>query len=179
MILLQMVYMTSSHSTSPTHPFHNGCNTAPEILWGTSLFTQALARNTPIINVVANTPVAGPGTKTLLYECAAMSLVATTSGAARIMGPRSGAGVIPGYCSGLESRFYGEVAHASAGMSRTEANEIVKQLVPRYVDSLPEPVTGRRFDEVYDLETLKPTPEWDGLYEEVKEELAQLGLPLS
>jgi methylamine--corrinoid protein Co-methyltransferase len=179
MIALQMTYMTSSHSTSPTHPFYNGCNTTPEILWGTSLFTQALARNTPFITVVATTPVGGPCTKTLLYEVASMSLVATTSGATRIMGPRSGAGVIPGFCSGLESRFYAEVAHAASPMTRSDANEIVKQLVPKYVDVLPEPPTGKRFDEAYDLNTLQPTPEWDTLYQETKQELTQLGLPLA
>ncbi len=178
MILLQMLYMTTTHSTSPTHPFFNGCNTAPEILWGTSLFIQALARNTPFLTVVANTPVGGPCTKTLLYETAAMGLTATTSGATRIMGPRSAAGVIPGFCSGLESRFYGEVAHAAAGMSRSDANEIVKQLVPKYQDTLPQPPIGKRFDDAYDLNTLKPTDEWLTLYAEAKQELIQLGLPM-
>jgi methylamine--corrinoid protein Co-methyltransferase len=178
MILLQMTYMTSSHSSSPTHPFYNGCNTAPEILWGTSLFTQALARNTPLITVVATTPVAGPCTKTLLYETAAMGITAAASGATRVMGPRSAGGVIAGHCSGLEARFYGEVAHAAAGISRTDANEIVKQLVTKYKDDLPRSPIGKRFDDAYDMTTLKPTDEWLTLYGEAKEELRHLGLAM-
>jgi methylamine--corrinoid protein Co-methyltransferase len=177
-IMLQMTYMTTTHSTSPTHPFF-ACNTTPEILWSTSLFTQALSRNTPFLTVVVITPVAGPGTKMLLYETAAMAALATTSGATRIMGPRSAAGTVPGNASGLEARWMGEVGHACAGMSREQASRIVGQLTARYSDELGSTeVKGQRFDQVYDLHTLQPTPEWLGMYDEVKQELAGMGLPL-
>jgi len=175
-IMLQMAYMSTTHSSSPTHPFL-ACNTTPEILWGTSLFTQALSRNTPFLLVVVTTPVAGPGTKMLLYETAAMAAVATISGATRIMGPRSAAGTVPGHCSGLEARLMGEVGHACAGMSREQANQIAQNLVSKYTDQMgADNVTGQRFDEVYDMHTLKPTPEWLGIYDEVKIELGDLGL---
>lgn len=174
-ILLQMAYMTTTHSTSPTHPFY-ACNTTPEILWATSLAIQALSRNTHLLTVVVITPVAGPGTKMLLYETAAMTAVATTSGTTRIMGPRSAAGTVPGHCSGLEARFMGEVAHACAGMTREQASRGVKQLVAKYQDRLgADDVRGKRFDEVYHLHSLKPTSEWLGIYDEVKDELAGLG----
>lgn len=177
-IMLQMTYMTTTHSTSPTHPFY-ACNTTPEILWATSLFTQALSRNTHLLLVVVITPVAGPATKMLLYETAAMATVATTSGATRIMGPRSAAGTVPGHCSGLEARLMGEVGYACAGMSREQANRIVQQLVTKYIDKIDsEEVKGKRFDEVYDLHTLKPTSEWIEIYDEVKSELVNLGLSL-
>jgi len=177
-IMLQMAYMTTTHSTSPTHPFY-ACNTTPEILWGTSLFTQALSRNTPFLTVVVITPVAGPGTKMLLYETAAMAALATTSGATRIMGPRSAAGTVPGNASGLEARLMGEVGHACAGMSREQAGHIVGQLVASYADRLGSTeVKGKRFDQVYDLHSLQPTAEWLGMYDEVKQELAGMGMPL-
>jgi methylamine---corrinoid protein Co-methyltransferase len=178
MILLQMMYMTTTHSTSPTHPFFQGCNTTPEILWGTSLFTQALSRNTPFMVVVVTTPVSGPGLKTLFYESAAMALTATVSGAARIMGPRSAAGTVPGHCSGLEARFAGEVGRAAAGMSRLQADELVKKIVPEYIDLLATDLGGQRFDQVYDMSTLSPTAEWLGTYDTAKEEMAKLGLDL-
>lgn len=178
MILLQMVYMTTTHSTSPTHPFLQGCNTTPEILWGTSMFTQALSRNTPFLIVVVTTPVSGPGTKSLFLESAAMALTATVSGAARIMGPRSTAGTVPGHCSGLEARFAGEVGHAAAGISRKQANEVIQQIVPEYIGLLSTDIRGKRFDEVYDLATLKPTSSWLSLYDQAKEEITGKGLPL-
>lgn len=179
MILLQMAYMTTTHSTSPTHPFLQGCNTTPEILWGTSLFTQALSRNTPFLIVVVTTPVSGPGTKSLFLETAAMALTASVSGAARIMGPRSAAGTVPGHCSGLEARFMGEIGHASAGLSREKANQIIQRIVPEYVDLLNTDIKGKRFDEVYDLDTLKPTADWLAKYDQAKEEMVKLGLNLS
>lgn len=178
MILLQMAYMTTTHSTSPTHPFLQGCNTTPEILWGTSLFTQALSRNTPFMIVVVITPVSGPGLKSLFLETAAMALTATVSGAARIMGPRSAAGTVPGHCSGLEARFMGEIGQAAAGLSREEANRIVQQIVPDYAALLNTDIKGERFDKVYDLDALKPTSEWLAAYDEAKERFAALGLPL-
>jgi len=37
---------------------------------------------------------------------------------------------------------------------------------------------GKRFDEVYDAVRVQPTAEWLGVYEEVKDELRELGLDL-
>jgi methylamine---corrinoid protein Co-methyltransferase len=176
MILMQMAYMTSSHSSSPTHPFH-ACNTTPEILWGTGMFTQALARNTPLLTVICATPIGGPCTDSLLYEAAAMGIVATASGATRIMGPRSAAGSRSGHATGLEARFFGEIGHATAGMSRADGNEIVKQLLPKYIDGMDTKPYGKPFNEAYDLHTIRPTDEWLGIYDRIREELAGMGLP--
>ncbi len=176
-ILLQMAYMTQTHSVSPTHPFY-GNTTTPDILRATAPAQQALARNTHLLNDVVITPVGGPGTKTLLYEVAAQAMVAVASGSAALIGPRSAAGIEPGHISGLEARFMAEVAHATAGMSRADANEIVQQLVARYADDLDKRPIGKRFDEVYDPVRVQPTAEWLAVYEEVKAELRELGLNL-
>ena len=45
-ILLQMLYMTNTHSVSPAHPFLDN-DTTPEILQSISLAQQALAREQP------------------------------------------------------------------------------------------------------------------------------------
>jgi methylamine--corrinoid protein Co-methyltransferase len=175
-IMLQMIYMTTTHSQCPTHPFFMS-DTAPEILWSISLSCQALTRNTPFMLDVLTSPAGGPCTKTLLYESAAVATTATVSGVARLMGVRSTCGKFKGHSSGLEARFNGEVGHATAGMSRAQANEIVKQIVPKYKDLLGTEPKGKRFDEAYDMRTLRPTPEWLGIYDEVKDELSRLGVP--
>jgi methylamine--corrinoid protein Co-methyltransferase len=177
MILMQMAYMTTTHSSSPTHPFH-ACNTTPEILWVSGLYTQALARNTPFLTVLCLTPAGGPCTKELLYETAAMGTLATVSGVTRLMGPRSAAGIHSAHCTGLEARLFGEIGHATAGMSRGEADGLIQQLLPKYKDTFENPDIGKPFDEAYDLHTLQPTAEWLGMYDEVKEELVQMGFPL-
>jgi methylamine--corrinoid protein Co-methyltransferase len=63
-------------------------------------------------------------------------------------------------------------------MSRDQANEIVKKLLAIYQDDLATKPIGKPFQEVYDLKTLQPTPEWLGIYHEVKDELVKMGLPL-
>jgi methylamine--corrinoid protein Co-methyltransferase len=176
-ILMQMVYMTNTHSVSPAHPFY-GNNTTPEILQAISLAQQSLGRNSRLLTDVVITPVGGPGTKTLLYECAAAAISATVSGACALIGPRSAAGTHTGHVSGLEARFTAEVARASAGMSRGEADRLVRGLVDRYKDQLDKRPESQPFNEVYDVVTIRPCPEWLNTYEQVKEELVVMGLPL-
>jgi methylamine--corrinoid protein Co-methyltransferase len=113
-----------------------------------------------------------------LYEVAAQALLVVASGSSGLIGPRSAAGIEPGHVSGLEARFMAEVAHSAAGMSRKEANRIVTELVSRYVDQIGKRPIGKRFNEVYDMQTLRPTEEWLGVYNEVKKELADLGLKI-
>lgn len=174
-ILLQMLYMTNTHSVSPAHPFYDN-DTTPEIIRAISVGHQALARNSRLLTDLVITPVGGPGTATLLYECAAMAITGAASGTCALIGPRSGAGIHPGHVSGLEARFTAEVGRAAAGISRQEADALVRQLVAKYQPALTTRPVGKSFTEVYDLTTLKPTAEWLGVYEGVKGELRGMGL---
>jgi methylamine---corrinoid protein Co-methyltransferase len=175
MILLQMVFMASTHSGSPTHPFMV-CNSTPDILWQLSLYSQALARNSHLMTTFNSTIVGGPGTKNCLYESAAGAITGTVSGITKLMGPRPSTGARVAECSGLEARFFAEVAHAASGISREEGGRLVRYLLDKYEADLPKGPQGQRFDEVYDLHTLKPKPHWLKIYDEVKEELTQVGL---
>ncbi len=177
-ILLQMIYMTNTHSVSPAHPFFDN-DTTPEIMQAISVAQQALARNSRLLTDVVITPVGGPGTRTLLYECAAMAIMAAASGTCALIGPRSAAGIHPAHVSGLEARFTAEVGRAAAGISRHEANRLVCLLLSKYQPELDKRPIGRPFPEVYDLATLKPLSEWQRTYEEVKDELRQMGLALN
>ncbi len=176
-ILLQMVYMTNTHSVSPAHPFYDN-DTTPDILRAISVAQQALARNTRLLTDVVVTPVGGPGTKTLLYEVAAMAIMGAASGACGLIGPRSGAGIHPGHVSGLEARWLAEVAHAAAGLTRAEADALVRRIVPFYQPDLDKRPIGLPFTEVYDPILLQPRPDWQAMYEEVKAEINELGLKI-
>lgn len=176
-ILMAVVNMSTTHSICPTHPFYN-CDTAPEIIWAISAAQQALNRNTHLLTTVMTSPVSGPGTESLLYECATMATTATVSGTARIDGVRSAVGVVVDHVSGLEARFNAEVAHAAAGLSREQANEMIKEFQKHYVPLLDKKPVGKSFVEVYDLKTLKPLPEWQKIYDKVKEDVIRLGLPM-
>ena len=176
-ILLQMLYMTCTHAVSPIHPFY-GNDTCAEIIFPLCTAQQALARNTHLLTDIAVTPVGGPMTKTLLYETAALSIAATVSGICGLLGPRSAVGAIPGHISPLEARLMAETAHAAEGMQRKDAEPIVCAIYEKYREDLDKRPSGLSFEEVYDLRTLAPNIEWESLYEEVKAELAALGLPL-
>jgi methylamine--corrinoid protein Co-methyltransferase len=176
-IVLNQNYMGTTLSVSSAHPNLHCGSTAPQI-WAQSLAFQALSRNTNLILASMNKPASGPGTKSILYENAALTIANVVSGLSVVESSMSASGVNPKHASGLDSKICGEVAHAVAGMSREKANDIANQLVGLYEPDLAGKPIGKPFDEVYDVECTTPTPEWQGLYDEVKRELTQLGIPL-
>ncbi len=176
-ILLNQVNMAHTYGTRPDHPFLN-CDTTPEILWALSAAFQALTRNTNLLISSLAGPAGGPGTKTMLYELAAYTIATSVSGQAMIEASMSAGGRIPRHVSGLDARLCGEVAHAVSGMSRGQADELVQRLLSIYEPDLKNNPIGRPFEEVYDVDNVEPTPEWQGMYDEVSNELVQMGLPL-
>ncbi len=74
-----------------------------------------------------------------------------------------------------------EVALAShrMRMSLKDANDWVGRLVPCYEHVFtPDGNPGKRFDEVYDIGTVRPVESWQKIYEEVKAEIKTMGLQL-
>jgi len=153
-------------------------NVNREGLWMLSVVHQALSRNTHLITDPVVNEVSGAGTETLLYEIAAGITTIASSGAALTTGPRTAGGKLTDHVTPLECRFLAEVAHQASGLAPEDANEIVKELLPRYEETLREPDLGRSFSQLYDRETLTPIPEWEAMYEKVKREVISLGLPL-
>lgn len=172
---MQLIYMATTHCTAPVSPGISA-DTLPQILRAVSTALTALTRNAPLMVDVMTSPVAGPGTEMLLYETLAISTMATACGATRLMGPRSAAGIHVNHCTGLESRFKGEVGHAAAGLSRAQADEIVRQAVAQYEPYLNDKPIGQPFNKLYDVATVRPTAEWLDIYEQVKEQAAAWGL---
>jgi methylamine--corrinoid protein Co-methyltransferase len=175
MIALNVVFMATCVGSSPTHPF-NFNDTGKELMIPCSLSFQALARNSHLLTNLTNTTVGGPGTKTLLYECVAFTVMNTVSGGSRILGPRPATGSITGHFSGLEARFTGELLSAASKLNRQQAEEIVQKAYAKYEADLTTQPYGKHFRDVYDLKTIQPTKEWLGMYDEVKNEAAKWGL---
>lgn len=175
MIALNVVFMATCVGSSPTHPF-NFNDTGKEVMIPSSLSFQALARNSHLLTNLTITAVGGPGTKTLLYECVAFTVMNTVSGGSRILGPRSATGVNTGHFSGLEARFTGELLTAASKLNREQAEEIVQKAYAKYEADLTMQPYGKHFKDVYDVKTIQPTGEWLKMYEEVKNEAAGWGL---
>jgi len=176
-ILMNQVTMAHTISTRPDHPFL-GCNTTPELMWAMSVGVQALSRNTNLLVGTLVGPAGGPGTKTVLYELAAYALSMTASGVSVLEASHTAGGAVPRHVSGLEAKMCGEVMRATSGISRADANELVMRLNSIYGPDLETKPIGRPFEEVYDVVSVEPTAEWQGLYDEVWEELVGMGVPL-
>jgi len=167
------------HCGFPLH-IHHMCNTTRELLWLCSTTAQALSRNTHLLNTVNTFAAAGPCTEMVVYEIVANALAATVSGAnldlVAVARNRE-----PERASGMEARIGAEAGHLAArqGITREQANEIVKQVLALYESQMDDAPIGRRFDECYDLETLHPLDEYVDLYERCKEKLIGFGLDYS
>jgi methylamine--corrinoid protein Co-methyltransferase len=159
---------------------HQTCNTTRQMLWLVSTAHQALARNTHLLHF-ANTFIAGgPCTDFACYELISHGVTASVSGAS--LSPAAVArNKYPERCTGMEGRICAEAAHAAArsGMTRKDANEIVKKLVSKYEKQMDDAPLGKKFSECYDLERVEPTQEYLDLYGKIKKEVQSIGLDYS
>ena len=174
-ILGAVLYDADYHMFSLTH-IHYVNNTDSMGLWVNAMVGQALARNTRMVTLNDIYVVSGPGTKELLYECAAQAMVGTVSGF-NMQGAGTTGGFKEDHTTGLEARFIAEVSRASLGLKRQEVSQLVSAILPAYEATFKQPNRGRSFPEVYDVETVRPTDEWLSIYSEVKADLgSRLGI---
>ncbi|MDP2964823.1 MAG: monomethylamine:corrinoid methyltransferase [Pelolinea sp.] len=176
-LLANWVCLADYHLLHPIHIRHVATSTRG-VMWVQSAVEQAFARHAPCIIISDIYPKSGALTRELLYEVAANAIVITVSGG-HLEGVGSADGALPNG-TGLEARWMAEVGHAvtSQGLTLTQANQLVSQLLSRYehVFQMPNGNPGVRFDQAYNLKTLKPVPSWQQLYEEVKAEVREMGL---
>jgi methylamine--corrinoid protein Co-methyltransferase len=170
-----LVYRAGWHLIFPIH-INYGCNSTPELLWVTSVYAQAISRNTHLLSLHLNYTAAGPCTEMCLYEIAAQRLAAIPSGASGIESLGAAKATHEDYTTPMEPRFAAEVAHAIVGMKRSDANEIVKKLLPKYTNKIANPPLGFKYQECYDTSTGKPSQRCLEIYSKVKKELEDLGL---
>jgi len=176
-IAANLVCRADYHLLHPIHIRHVSTSTRG-VMWVQSVVQQAFASNAPCIIVSDIYPKSGALTKELLYEVAANAIVITVCGG-HLEGVGSADGALPNG-TGLEARFMGEVGHAATkqGLSLNAANELVLKLIEKYehVFEMPGGNPGVSFDQAYDMQTLKPVPEWQEMYVTIKEEVRQMGL---
>ena len=84
---------------------------------------------------------------------------------------------------GLGARFAAEVGKAvgQARLTRVQANELVNKILPKYqplIDNRTLHTIGGDFRAAYDLKTVQPKPEYLAIYNKVKAELREMGLPV-
>jgi methylamine---corrinoid protein Co-methyltransferase len=149
-------------------------------VWGSSIGSQALSRNTKIINTAVAMTNAGPGTEMQFQEIVSAICASIPCGREGLSQGVRRFKVKPLLGSGLENRFWGEVGYAMSKVSRDLADSIAEEMLSRYEhritrDSDGGPV-GHTFDEIYDLNTLQPRQQFVDVYEKVKKDLKDMGL---
>ncbi len=143
--------------------------------WARSVVCQALNRHTHTICMQWVIPTSGPGTETSLLEIAIRSIEAPLNGcnlyAVRHSRAQMNAGQTP-----MEAEWMLEVADATqhAGLTRETADGILRRLAQKLDGRVPEP--GYPITECYDLIHHRPSPQYERVYRETREELASLGL---
>jgi methylamine---corrinoid protein Co-methyltransferase len=171
-----LVLRASAHLTFPLHL--RGWNSSQQLLWTQSLSTQAISRNNHMPMLWYTYCAAGPMTEMNAYEIATGMITGVVSGGNIEFGG-VGAARNQDHLSPMEPRFASQVAHAAAGLSRVEANEIVKTLLAKYEDQLFDPPKGTRFQESHDWDSITPCQEYIDLYGRIKDELRSYGLKLA
>jgi len=137
-------------------------------------FIKAGANVTLVPFLVAT---AGPCTEMICDEVAAMSIALTASGYSTLYGALGCEGAKMDYVTGMESRMIFEMGVAAAGVKIDKANEMVKQIIGKYEETLrskkaPE---GQHFRECYGPGLL-PSPEYIKLWSKKKKEYERMGL---
>ncbi len=157
----------------------------PQALWTRSMSAAAYARNirTPCFNYVTSGPE--PNNENRWRELASQTMISVASGA-HIDVIRTGRPYRPNLLSPLEIEFCSEIANSMVKnkISREKINEIIMNgLVPKYKPIYDTPtkdryplLKGNPFEELYDLNTLKPTKEHVDNYHAAKKELTKLGI---
>jgi len=177
-LLMQAVFFGHNIESTPTDIWDLG-NTGPAATWCHSLVIQAITRNTPQIFGGEVSSVMDTGLEELFYESVANAIMNAVSGAGSVNGIRSGAGRFPDHNTPLENSITAEILKDVApGMKRTEANELLLRILPKYAKLLKSPPPGKSFQELMDVKTLKPKKEWEELEKKARKELVDIGIPL-
>lgn len=172
-----LVHQGKYQLTFPIH-FRYGCSSPRDVLWVVAASCQAASRNIPMPVIWLGYMAAGPCTPMYFYEAAAYLLAATTSGAPSVQTPHPAKAVKVDGITPMEARFGVALGTAAAQVKRQQANELVKQLLAKYEHQIETAPTGSRYQECFDAPTGKPNAEYVRLYEQVTNELAQMGIPL-
>lgn len=120
---------------------------------------------------------AEPCTEMLCDEFAAQILATTSCGISYLYGGGGAQIAKIDYLTGMETRITSEILRAAAGINPDQANEIIKELLGHYEETLksgklPE---GKSFTECYQ-DGLRPSSEYLSLWDRKKKELEEVGL---
>lgn len=176
--LLVPVILQSDYTSSYVYDIQLFGNCGRKALWANSVSIQAISRNTGFMRNKIVNETGGPCTEMLMYEIAVGLMNHCVSGASKTTQPRSAGGRYTDYITPVECWWSGEVFKSCAGMTRKQANEIAKAILPKYEDKLSAPDMGLSIYDCYDLKSQHPLPNYIQIYNKIRNELIDIGMPL-
>jgi methylamine--corrinoid protein Co-methyltransferase len=171
-----LVYRCNYYLSLPLH-INLSCSTTRDVIWATALSSQAISRNTNMPTLTLAYAAGGPMTESFYYESAAFIAASIASGVST-QTPHPAKAVLTDYVTPLEMETNTLVELACAGMTRRQASEVVKKLLPEYENNLPDAPVGKSYTECFNLTTAQPTDEHVDFVEKIKKKLSTLGIPL-
>lgn len=151
------------------------CSTTPGMIFLISTSSQAFARNIGAPYYALGYASAGPATEQYFYEAAAYLLAIQSSGIG-IEDVHPNKGVETNQALPIDSEFTCEFGHGNVGITRKEANSIIKKLQEKYLNHIKDPPKGRNLYQCYDMDTMKPDDELKKLYDQVIDQLKAYGI---
>ena len=169
-----LVARATYHLTYPVHITHVA-STTPDMLFVVSASGQAVSRNVGVPYYALGYAAAGSATKQYFYEAAAYLLAIQSSGMG-IEDVHPNKAVVTNGALPIDSEFTCSLGHGMAGITRKDANQIIKKLIKIYSDGIKNPPKGRILDECYDIRTMKPDDDLKRTYDEAVRELGKVGI---
>ena len=163
------------HLDGPIH-IRWGVTTAKETLQVAGHAAAAIDNNTDLLIANQYYPMAGPCTEMCLLETATQAICDTVSGRELLSGVAPGKGVLQDKATGLEARMLGEASSAACGLTTEAANNVVDNILRRYELNYKNAPAGKKFQECYDLDTLRPSQEYLDIYEGAMHEISMCGM---
>lgn len=163
---------------SPCYDIRYAGNCGRHGVWSQSMATQAIARNSNIILMKTINQVAGPSDDMFFYESIVGMTAASASGQAFTISPRSAGGSKKNHLTPIEAWFNAAIFKGAAGLSLEQANEICKEVIPRFENDLMNPPKGKSFRDLFDIETLTPVEEYKDQYLKMREYAKSLGIAI-
>lgn len=170
----RLLFKSNWHLTFPLHIKHS-CSSTRDVIWTSAVSAQATSRNLNLPTLFLAYQAAGPFTKMYFYETAAYITALIASGVST-QAPLPAKATLVDYVTPMEMQFSIEAAHAATKLSRSEANEVVKQLLTHYEDKFEDPPKGKKYQECYNINTGRVKKEYQEFYDQIKEEINGIGL---
>jgi methylamine--corrinoid protein Co-methyltransferase len=175
-VIAGILVMKGSYQLTFPMDMRFSCSTSRDVLWAVGASSQAISRNIsyPVLSLAY--VAGGPMTESYFFEATAYLLTAISSGSSA-QTPIPAKALKVDHQTPLEMQFSAEVIRAASKLSRGEANEIVKQILPRYEENLASPPEGKPYQACFDMATGYPKEEYVEFYRTMKTEISGYGVP--